>query len=33
MGGGVALAGLFEARAKAESEARRHFVGALSLLA
>src|SRR5437667_8485385 len=33
MGGGVALAGLFESRAKTESEARSHFVGALALLA
>src|SRR5256885_7797847 len=33
MRGGVALARLFEARAKTESEARSHFVGALALLA
>src|SRR2546430_1108689 len=33
MSGGVALAGLFESRAKTESEARSHFVGALALLA
>src|SRR5207302_9310847 len=33
MGGGVALAGLFESRAKTQREARSHFVGALPLLA
>src|SRR5256886_10071786 len=33
MRGGVPFARLFEARAKTESEARSHFVGALALLA